>query len=184
MQFCRRAVDTHDEQPNWPFCSPRILRHKIIRSLLLQVRTAILGMLDAWVTVVPVERVLPSVADAIAAPKASSEGKLTGLKWLATVLDHGRASKGLAAVLRSATLGMNDKASDVREAGTTLMTLMLEVRSTHSGLLYAGHALHCQVVYVGMAHSHSAATIIQIADWQRHKPTRCLLHLLHPVLLL
>jgi hypothetical protein len=131
MQFCRRAVDTHDEQPNWPFCSPRILRHKIIRSLLLQVRTAILGMLDAWVTVVPVERVLPSVADAIAAPKASSEGKLTGLKWLATVLDHGRASKGLAAVLRSATLGMNDKASDVREAGTTLMTLMLEVRHRH-----------------------------------------------------
>ncbi|KAL0039701.1 hypothetical protein WJX77_005628 [Trebouxia sp. C0004] len=91
-----------------------------------QVRTAILSMLDAWVTVVPVEKVLPSVADAIAAPKASSEGKLTGLKWLATVLDHGRASKGLAAVLRSATLGMNDKASDVREAGTTLMTLMLE----------------------------------------------------------
>ncbi|KAL0028272.1 hypothetical protein WJX79_006476 [Trebouxia sp. C0005] len=91
-----------------------------------QVRTAILGMLDAWVTVVPVEKVLPSVADAIAAPKASSEGKLTGLKWLATILDQGRASKGLAAVLRSAALGMNDKASDVREAGTTLMNLMLE----------------------------------------------------------
>ena len=83
-------------------------------------------MLDAWVTVVPVERVLPAVADAIAAPKASSEGKLTGLKWLATVLDNGRANKGLAAVLRAATLGMNDKASDVREAGTTVMTLMLE----------------------------------------------------------
>ena len=94
--------------------------------LLLQVRTAIVGMLDAWVTVVPVERVLPAVADAIAAPKASSEGKLTGLKWLASVLDNGRANKGLAAVLRAATLGMNDKASDVREAGTTVMTLMLE----------------------------------------------------------
>ena len=111
----------------------RILDHTIIRGRLLQVRTAILGMLDAWVTVVPVEKVLPSVADAIAAPKASSECKLTGLKWLATVLDHGRANKGLAAVLRSATLGMNDKASDVREAGITLMTLMLEVRSRHSG---------------------------------------------------
>ena len=128
---CRHAVDTHDEQTNWAFCSLRIFKPETIRSLLLQVRTAILAMLYAWVTVVPVEKVLPSVADAIAAPKASSEGKLTGLKWLATVLDHGRASKGLAAVLRSATLGMNDKASDVREAGTTLMTLMLEVRHRH-----------------------------------------------------
>lgn len=92
----------------------------------LQVRTAIVGMLDAWVSAVPLEKVLPAVADAIAAPKASSEGKLTGLKWLSTVLDNGRASKGLAQALRAATLGMNDKASDVREAGTAVMNLVLE----------------------------------------------------------
>ena len=94
--------------------------------LCLQVRTAIVGMLDAWISAVPLEKVLPAVADAIAAPKASSEGKLTGLKWLSTVLDNGRASKGLAHALRAATLGMNDKASDVREAGTAVMNLVLE----------------------------------------------------------
>lgn len=123
---CRHAVDIHVRQ-KWAFCCVRLSHHNIIRRLLLQVRTAILGMLDAWVTVVPVEKVLPSVADAIAAPKASSEGKLTGLKWLATILDQGRASKGLAAVLRSAALGMNDKASDVREAGTTLMLSLIHI---------------------------------------------------------
>lgn len=83
-------------------------------------------MLDAWISAVPLEKVLPAVADAIAAPKASSEGKLTGLKWLSTVLDNGRASKGLAHALRAATLGINDKASDVREAGTAVMNLVLE----------------------------------------------------------
>ena len=83
-------------------------------------------MLDAWTSAVPLEKVLPAVADAIAAPKASSEGKLTGLKWLSTVLDNGRASKGLAHALRAAALGMNDKASDVREAGTAVMNLVLE----------------------------------------------------------
>ncbi|KAL3133794.1 hypothetical protein ABBQ32_008271 [Trebouxia sp. C0010 RCD-2024] len=91
-----------------------------------QVRTAIVGMLDAWISAVPLEKVLPAVADAVAAPKASSEGKLAGLKWLAAVLDGGRASKGLAHALRAATLGMNDKASDVREAGTAVMNLVLE----------------------------------------------------------
>ncbi len=106
-------------------------------TVLLQVRHAIVGMLDTWVTAVPVERVLPSVMDAIAAPKASSEGKLTGLKWMSTILDNGRASKGLAAVLRAATLGMNDKASDVREAGTTVMTLMLEASAKHLEFLQA-----------------------------------------------
>ena len=83
-------------------------------------------MLDAWITSVPLEKVLPAVADAIAAPKASSEGKLTGLKWLSTVLDNDRASKALAHALRAATLGMNDKASDVREAGLAVMSLVLE----------------------------------------------------------
>ena len=98
----------------------------------LQVRTSIVGMLDAWTTAVPLEKVLPAVADAIAAPKASSEGKLTGLKWLSTVLDNGRASKGLAHVLRAATLGVNDKAADVREAGTAIMNLVLEVSAQQS----------------------------------------------------
>ena len=94
----------------------------------MQVRVAVVGMLDGWVTAVPIEKVLPAVADAIAATKASSDGKLTGLKWMATVLADGRASKGLSAVLRAAATGMNDKAADVREAGSTLMLLMLEVR--------------------------------------------------------
>lgn len=110
----------------------------------LQVRTAIVGMLDAWISAVPLEKVLPAVADAVAAPKASSEGKLTGLKWLSTVLDDGRASKGLAHALRAATLGMNDKASDVREAGVAVMNLVLEA-SLH-GLPYShGPLLSLQV---------------------------------------
>ena len=96
--------------------------------VLLQVRSAVVGMLDGWVAAVPIEKVLPSVADAIAAPKASSDGKLTGLKWMASILENGRASKGLSAVLRAAATGINDKAADVREAGSTLMSLMLEVR--------------------------------------------------------
>ena len=106
-------------------CGAPLSSRKCCKSC-LQVRTAIVGMLDAWISAVPLEKVLPAVADAIAAPKASSEGKLTGLKWLSTVLDNRRASKGLAQALRAATLGMNDKASDVREAGTMVMTLVLE----------------------------------------------------------
>ena len=88
-------------------------------------------MLDAWITAVPLEKVMPAVTDAIAAPKASSEGKLTGLKWVLTVLEDGRASKGLAQILRAASLGMNDKASDVREAGSAVMAVVLEASSTN-----------------------------------------------------
>ena len=43
-------------------------------------------MLDAWVGVVPAEKVLPVVVDFLASPKASNEGKVTGLRWVASVV--------------------------------------------------------------------------------------------------
>lgn len=92
-----------------------------------QVRTAVVAMLEAWAGVLPMERVLTPLADAVAAPKASSEGKLAGLRWLGTVLDKGRASKALAPAVRAAAVGVNDKAGDVREAGSSLMALLMEV---------------------------------------------------------
>lgn len=94
---------------------------------MLQVRTALVGMLDAWAGAMPLDRILPPVAEAIAAPKATSDGKLAGLKWLATVLDNGRASKALASAVRAASLGVTDKAADVRQAGNSALALLVEV---------------------------------------------------------
>lgn len=96
--------------------------------LRLQVRTAVVAMLEAWAGVLPLERVLTPLADAVAAPKASPEGKLAGLRWLATVLDNGRASKALVPAVKAAAIGVNDKAGDVREAGSSIMALLMEVR--------------------------------------------------------
>ena len=84
-------------------------------------------MLEAWAGVIPLERVLAPLADAIAAPKASSDGKLAGLRWLATVLDNGHASKALGPAVKAAATGVNDKAVDVREAGSNAMALLMEV---------------------------------------------------------
>lgn len=93
----------------------------------MQVRTAVVAMLEAWAGVIPLERVLAPLADAVAAPKSSSEGKLAGLRWLATVLDDGRASKALAPAVKAAAVGVTDKAADVREAGSSVMALLMEV---------------------------------------------------------
>ena len=43
------------------------------------------------------------------------------------MLDNSRASKALAPAVKAAAVGVTDKAADVREAGSSVMALLMEV---------------------------------------------------------
>ena len=66
-----------------------ILVHKNIRILsrslqfyyALQVRDAVVCLLDSWASVSPPDRLFPAVLEAIASPKCIVDGKITGLQW-------------------------------------------------------------------------------------------------------
>ncbi len=47
----------------------------------VQVRDAVVAMLDSWATIVPPDRLVPAVLEAIANPKCIADGKITGLQW-------------------------------------------------------------------------------------------------------
>ncbi|KAK9814323.1 hypothetical protein WJX72_004049 [[Myrmecia] bisecta] len=94
-----------------------------------QVRNALVTMLEAWVTVIPAERILPMVGDALAAPKASADGKVNVLKWMSGVVESGKAAKCLEGAVKAATLGSQDKSAEVREAGSALMSALLTANS-------------------------------------------------------
>lgn len=88
-------------------------------------------MLDAWVGdrgKVPAERLLPAVYDALAAPKAGAEGKVTALRWVAaSVVQAGRVSKAAGDATRAAAFASLDKSTEVREAGVALFKALAEV---------------------------------------------------------
>lgn len=48
---------------------------------LLQVRDAVVVMLDAWITVAGSDKLFPAAAEAVANPKCIIDGKILGLHW-------------------------------------------------------------------------------------------------------
>ena len=93
----------------------------------LQVRDAAVAALDAWVGSVPGEKVLPAVVDFLAGPKASSEGRVTGLRWIAGVVAARKAEKCIDVVLKAAVTASGDKAVEVRDAAASLAGSVSEV---------------------------------------------------------
>lgn len=47
----------------------------------LQVRDAVVYLLDAWASVSPPEKLFPAVLEAMTNPKCIIDGKVTGLQW-------------------------------------------------------------------------------------------------------
>jgi hypothetical protein len=96
-----------------------------------QVRAAVVSMLDAWAGDgrVPAEKLLPAVYEALAAPKASAEGKLAALRWIGSVVEAGRIGKGTELAVRAAAFGSADKTAEAREAANALFKALLQVRA-------------------------------------------------------
>jgi hypothetical protein len=47
----------------------------------MQVRDALVALLDAWLAVTSADRIFPAALDAIANPKCILDGKVCGLSW-------------------------------------------------------------------------------------------------------
>ena len=84
-------------------------------------------MLEGWQSATGPDRLVPAVADAIATPKASTEAKLAGLRFISSVVEGGQAGKCLDAVVRAAAVGLQDKAVDPRDAGAGVIQQVLAV---------------------------------------------------------
>ena len=113
-----------------PWCVLGASRHQDMGNrlpALLQVRDAAVAALDAWVGSVLGEKVLPAVADFLAGPKASSEGRVTGLRWIASAVAARKAEKCIDVVLRAAVTASGDKAVEVRDAAASLAGSVSEV---------------------------------------------------------
>ena len=93
-----------------------------------QVRDAVASLLDAWASIVPAERLIPNVADVLAAPKTNADAKTAGLKWIAGISEDGRAARCLDAAVKAAAAGVCDKTPGVRECGHTLISVLVAVR--------------------------------------------------------
>lgn len=92
-------------------------------------RDAAVAALDAWVGSVPAEKVVPVAVDFLASPKASSEGKVTGLRWICGVVEAEKAGKCVDSALRAAAVASGDKAVEVREAALNLAARISQVRA-------------------------------------------------------
>lgn len=86
----------------------------------MQVRDAAVGMLDAWVSVVPADRLVPSLVDFLTHPKASTDGKVTCLKWLMALVESQKAGTCAESIIKAISLALGDKSGETREAGTKL----------------------------------------------------------------
>lgn len=85
--------------------------------------------MEAWVSVVAPEKVLPSVVDFLVSPRASAEGKVTILHWLKALLEARKLDQCLDQPLKAAAVVGVDKAVEVREAAGQLAAALVEVRS-------------------------------------------------------
>ena len=97
----------------------------------MQIREAVIFMLDAWVGdtgKVPLEKLAAPVLEAsMLAAKASPEAKVAALEWLRAVTEGGKADRCVDVAFRAAVLGAVDKSAEVRAAGTSLAKQLLEV---------------------------------------------------------
>lgn len=54
--------------------------------MMLQVRGAVVEMLDAWVSAAGTESVMGELMEALTSPKCTADGKAEGISWLASLV--------------------------------------------------------------------------------------------------
>ncbi len=85
-----------------------------------QVREAVSKALDAYVLVVPLERMLPAVLACATDVKFPADGRRDALAWLSGAVSHAAPGHDLSAVFTTSAAGLSDKAAEVREAAAQL----------------------------------------------------------------
>ncbi|KAJ9516595.1 hypothetical protein QJQ45_015220 [Haematococcus lacustris] len=93
------------------------------------VRAAVCEMLTAWVSVAPVDSLMPDFMEALLSPKCTADGRADGLAWLASLAETGKASSQLPDCMKALALGSSDKAGEVREAAGKLVAALLQKHS-------------------------------------------------------
>lgn len=81
----------------------------------MQVRGAVVELLDAWAASAGAEALVPEVAEVIGSAKTTADGRADGVAWLATgVVEPGRAASDLLPdLLKCLAVGSGDKAAEV-----------------------------------------------------------------------
>lgn len=108
----------------------------------LQVRAAVVEMLEGWVSVAPAEPLFAELCDIIASPKCVGEGMQAAIEWMAKAAEAGKVVGGdcLAYAVKAVALGAEYKTAPVREAAAHLVTALLaagapqEVAAAANGL--------------------------------------------------
>ncbi|GLC42611.1 hypothetical protein PLESTB_001118900 [Pleodorina starrii] len=114
-----RAIDRQGR----PLLAPAV---KNITDQKQTVRSAVTEMLDAWVGVTSASCVMPDLMDFYVSSKITADGKAETLKWLASLVSGGKVSDCVPDALRAGAMGSADKAAEVRDAASKLMTALVE----------------------------------------------------------
>ncbi|GIL97467.1 hypothetical protein Vretimale_3111 [Volvox reticuliferus] len=114
-----RAIDRQGR----PLLTPAI---KNITDQKQTVRSAVTEMLDAWVGVTSASCVMPDVMEFYVSSKITADGKAETLKWMASLVSAGKVNDCVPDTLRAAAMGSADKAAEVRDAASKLMTILVE----------------------------------------------------------
>jgi hypothetical protein len=94
---------------------------------ILQVRQAVVDMLEAWMVVAPVDAVLDELLEVLASPKCVSEGMQAGISWIAAAASAGKISSSdtMAAAVKAGAMGAAYKTVPVREAAAQLFSALI-----------------------------------------------------------
>lgn len=91
----------------------------------VQVRDGVVAVLDAWLTIAPPERAALALTEAISSNKATPDGRVTGLRWLAGLASGGKATAPCVdALQKAASASAQDRSAEVREAAGGLSTAL------------------------------------------------------------
>ncbi|KAL6753732.1 armadillo-type protein [Haematococcus lacustris] len=83
------------------------------------VRAAVCEMLTAWVSVAPVDSLMPDFMEALLSPKCTADGRADGLAWLASLAETGKASSQLPDCMKALALGSMGGAGAALRSSTT-----------------------------------------------------------------
>lgn len=99
--------------------SPRKSYRSVIKVPHLQVRDGAVALLDAWASITNPEKPAQACVDAVTSTtKATPDGKVAGLTWLATLASEGKYRGDV--LQKAVQMGAKDRSSEVREATAAL----------------------------------------------------------------
>lgn len=92
-----------------------------------QVRSALIEMLDAWVSVAPADQPFEELVEILPSPKCVSEGMQAGITWMASVYSAGKGTSSdcIAQAAKAVAIGASYKTVPVREAAGQLLEAMI-----------------------------------------------------------